>query len=495
MAEKTQKVSDIESEINRITKPSSSKIKDLIEKIKCLSEEELSTFDQNLIKKLYSESNPYGRTLDTEDGSKYCSLSFINMQKKYMEKLTITSMIAYLNRACDEWGVPDGLPIFTVYDCIDNPSKLDTPKATLEAGNEDTLADYEYNRRMFEKRKIVKEFLEYTFQFNPNEHVQSAYKPNYKDKDREIIQTMAGRLAQEHYSGMFKKKPTSEQFEFRLKKETSDDINNIPFKKVKKTIKNTKTGETKTIISRKVSIPMIDSSCSTSKVVDKDPDAYKNATNFIPPMDLFAGYNNYFENNYESLIRATTALYSEKPLYDAAIIPYSIHNDEKEAAEFRKRNADNVLADIHTVKMCSWNILAPYKENMKDIEVINQNTEVLEAMLLQHKADMQMGDMLVKSKIKKKKKEQKILVGKNDDSFQKWKKSYTTHENVVDSDDDCPIDAVELPIWKTCASTGQVVKEKMFLKKEKSTKSQGVEFNPNSNLTSEDLINSINDAI
>lgn len=35
-------------------------------------------------------------------------------------------MIAFLNRMCDEWHVPDDIPVIPVYEYLDDPSKIDS---------------------------------------------------------------------------------------------------------------------------------------------------------------------------------------------------------------------------------------------------------------------------------------------------------------------------------------------------------------------------------
>jgi len=472
----------------------------LVKDINNLPDEQLAELDIPLVQALYKKLDPCGQTLSVseKDKEKQVTISCVNMESKYLERFTLTAIIGYLNRALDEYLVPDGMPIHTVYKCMDNPTLLEPNKDILDKNDPAVLAEFEFNKKAFEKRKIIKGFLEHVFQYNPNEHVASSYKADFAS-NREIIQTMAGRLSQEQCAGSFSKTPTLEQLEFRTKKDTVDDIHSIETKKIKQKIRNKQTGEITTRVVRRPRIPPLKEAVEEEKVMkDKfvDPTASTTMTNYIPPMETFHGIHQYVENNYDAILSATSALYAEKNSRDLAVIVYAVHDGAKEAAAFRKQEADNVITDMHTISFGRWTTLSPYKENMKNVEVLNKDTETLEAMLLQEKADKQQGKKLVSHRQAKKRKEQKIRIGSNDETFDKWKESNSIAAGKKnDSDDECPDDMVELPIWRTNVTTGEIVREKMYLASDRGTREHGEEFNPNHTITSEEIIDVVNKSL
>jgi hypothetical protein len=161
--------------------------------LQALNNKDLSNLPQDKILEMRRRLNPYGRTIAGSDN--FLNFSLTQITHEYYKKLITTAFIGFLNRMCDEWKVPTGVPVVSIYDYLDDKTKLDTPSIVTEKGNTSLAYDYEFNRQWMQKRIIVKEFLEEMFQFNPDEHVRSAYRPNYKDTSRTVLDTMAARLA------------------------------------------------------------------------------------------------------------------------------------------------------------------------------------------------------------------------------------------------------------------------------------------------------------
>ena len=147
------------------------------------------------IHNLRKKNNPYASNIE---GVKEEQLMFMftPVYRDYLVKFIMTSVIGYLNRACDEWKVPDGVPVVPVYDYINNEKLIDSPKPVgNNAVDKDLLDSYKENKEHMKKRIIIKEFLEYLFQYDPDEHVRSAYSPNMKDPERNLIVTPSSRMA------------------------------------------------------------------------------------------------------------------------------------------------------------------------------------------------------------------------------------------------------------------------------------------------------------
>ena len=133
--------------------------------LKALSNDDLSKLDQEKVLEMRKRLNPYGRTI--AGANKFLNFSITQITHEYWKKFITTAMIGFLNRMCDEWKVPNGVPVVSVYEFLENPILLDTPALAIEKKNESTIKDYEFNREWMKKRIIVKEFLEEMFQFNP----------------------------------------------------------------------------------------------------------------------------------------------------------------------------------------------------------------------------------------------------------------------------------------------------------------------------------------
>ncbi len=276
--------------------------------LQVLDNKDLSKLSQEKILEMRKRLNPYGRIIAGSDN--YLNFSITQLSHEYWKKLIITSFVGYLNRMCDEWKVPTNVPVVSVYDYIADKTKADTPEKIATSNNASAIYDYEFNRKWMEKRVIVKEFLEEMFQFNPDEHVRSSYKPNYKDSTRPVLDTMAARLA---INQCVKKDKV-----LAADKALHDDINGIKTKKVKKVIIG-KDGKKKTVIRE---VPIDQSAPTPAAATDPTPldkdkpldsSCLSTVTNMIPPADIFGRFKMYMTENFEHLREAVLALYCEKP--------------------------------------------------------------------------------------------------------------------------------------------------------------------------------------
>ena len=171
--------------------------------------------DSNLVDSLTEEQvselrkriNPYGRTIEGSD--KYTCASVVNLSEQYMQKLLMTSLIGFLFRQCDEYKLDDGEPpihmddfnkFMKVYnEAVEaainsrvwlqqfNIKKED--KADTELSISEKAQCLEHQRIVergdgFKRRLIIRQFLGDLFQFNPDNHVRSAYSDNPLDPER-----------------------------------------------------------------------------------------------------------------------------------------------------------------------------------------------------------------------------------------------------------------------------------------------------------------------
>jgi hypothetical protein len=435
-----------------------------------LKDEDLSKLSADKILEIRKKLNPYGRTIAGSD--KYLNFSITQISHEYYKKLIITSFIGYLNRMCDEWKVPNGIPVTPVYDFIDDKTKLDTPKAVLDKNDTSAIYDYEFNRKWMEKRVIVREFLEEMFQFNPDEHVRSAYRPNYKDPQRDPLKTMAAKIAVNHL--------VKQDASFRNEKKQYDESQGKEYVKVKKVIVG-KDGQKKTIY-RDVPVkedevvkPKPHSGKKLEETGSKDDIVMDTVTNYIPPHDIFGRFKMYLNENYEELREAVMLLYCEKPDLELAINPYSWHDTKEEAEQFKKQHADEVIAEVFTAHSGKWNLFDSFKEQRESVNFYNKNTIVLEEIVKQIERDEKLGQDLMSKRVEKEKKKNIVEAGPDAENFKKWREENSELKKLGAkyigdmADEDAPENSVQVDVWKIAKGGLEIVKDKFFSQAEQPT--------------------------
>ncbi len=431
--------------------------------LRALNDKDLSKLDKERILKMRKDINPYGRTIAGSD--KWMNFSITQISHEYWKKFLTTALIGFLHRMNDEWKVPNGVPVVSVYEYLDDKTKLDTPEAIIKKDNKSMIYDYEINREWMKKRMIVKEFLEEMFQFNPDEHVRSAYRPNYKDQSRDPLDTMAARIAVKHLEKKDK--------EFKESKATHDTITGVKKKKVKKTVIG-KDGKKKVII-REVEVeekPLPPTEPINREKLDdehpKDSNAYDTVTNQIPPHDVFHRFKMYYTENYEELREAVYALYCERPDLELAINPYAWHDTKDEAEAFKKQHADEVIAEIFTVQSGKWNFFDSFKEQRESVNFYNKNTIILEEIVKQIERDERLGQDLMAKRVEKEKKKNIIESGPDAENFKKWRDENTDLQklgakHIGDmADDDIPDNAVQVDVWRLAKGGQEMAKDKFY---------------------------------
>lgn len=400
-----------------------------------LDEDSLSKLSDQEILNLRKKLNPYGRTIEGSD--KILTYSYTDLRIEYLKKMTTTCMIGYLNRMCDEWKVPDGIPVITVYDYIKNPSKLDEFEKTL-VDPEIMRKDLDLNKELMAKRVIIKEFLEDMFQYNPDFHVKSAYRPNPDDPERRIIDSPAGCLAIHEL-----KKKDPEFAERLVQYERQKQLNEL---------KKPKDDETEHL---------------ANKI---ESQVRKYCTEMIPPVDIFHRLQYYYDSNYEELKDIVNDLYCDKPDLETAFNPYSWHATEDEADEFINKHKDEVISTIFKAHSGKWNIFAPYKRVRESMRYFNKKTAVLEEIAKQIERDAKLGADLMKKRIKVKKTKNIKEEGPDSEAFLKWKETNTTLKdlgaetlNSKDyADNDCPDNAIQVPVFRIGAGGSKFEKSHFY---------------------------------
>lgn len=425
--------------------------------------ETLARLPQDKILEIRKKQNPYGANVDGPE--KFMNFSITQITHEYWKKFMITSLIGYMNRMCDEWKVPANVPVKSVYEYIDDPKCLDTPEDILKKENKSAMYDWEFNREWMKKRMIVKEFLEEMFQFNPDEHVRSAYRPNYKDSTRKPLDTMAARLAVRHAA----------KTDNDLKQEYKERLTSqgVTLRRVKKAIKG-RDGTIKYVIKEvPVDMPPVEAPAPTDpQPLDPEHPVDKNVvstvTNMIPPHDIFGRFTLYYKENYEQLRDAVNHLYCEKPDFELAINPYSWHDNQDDAERWKKQHAEQVIAEVFTVQANKWNFFDSFKKQRESVNFYNKNTIILEEMVKQLERDERLGQDLMRKKVEKEKAKNVIEAGPDDPAVKKWIESNNELSKLGAkhiggmADEDMPEDSVQVDVWKLAKGGLELAKDKFY---------------------------------
>lgn len=444
-----------------------SDINKLLEEIKSIDLENLKNMTDeqkkimsDKIHNLRKKTNPYASNIERADGSAAQQLLFMftPVYRDYLAKFMMTSTLAYLNRACDEWGVPDGVPVVPVYDYIQNESLIDDPKPVnneTNAVDEVLLEDYAKNRKLMEKRLVVKEFLEYMFQYDPDEHVRSAYSPNMKDPERKLIVTPASRMGIYMEKRRIENKRKSTKEEKKEAKKLLDDFDeavkkaNVEQKKeyIKEVTQKitSKNGKGTMLVRRKIKCTKDEyelyikqrAMYKDSKgflLKERKIDTYKDdfieepnmvkfmrmqditlhdtVRNMLPPADLFHRFLYYMDSNYEALMNAVKDIYSEKPDVDWAINPLKVVRNVQEARKYRRKHEGEINWPILSVNTNNWSLFGPYKNNRDRLDFYGSNMSLFEEMFKKNEKDRELGAQIMMKRKRKKRKQQEKRVGK-----------------------------------------------------------------------------------
>jgi hypothetical protein len=241
-----------------------------------------------------------------------------------------------------------------------------------ELGITETKEDVEDRHRAH-----VQEFLDTYFVYNPDLHVQSAYKPNYDDPLRTplMLKTM------EFHQG----KRTEEQHKQDLEQHAAD--------------------------------------LEKYRVIAEE----KIERSVIPPDDTFFRWNRYVDNNYEQLRQATDDIYCEKSDLEFSLVPLAMFEGESaktEADEWQRKFASEYEGDVYQASFGIHNLLGSWMQNREKREFYTQNTEIVKRIIKQSEDDQKMGRRLMKDRAQKKKLENEKQTGPDPKGLKEYTKKH-----------------------------------------------------------------------
>jgi hypothetical protein len=179
----------------------------------------VDTMDAELVSKLYTLSSPYNKLpLQNQDGKRllFC---ITNLREAYMKRLVMTSLVSYIYRCANEYQFYDtdygeskaiikelGLIEPDKESCNMNRVEKQGPlhpgeapehkESTSQVPTQDRESEvsgvaqkikYDEMKKMnLSVKKLITTFLNDQFEFNPDAHVASSYKP-FKDKNGKLL--------------------------------------------------------------------------------------------------------------------------------------------------------------------------------------------------------------------------------------------------------------------------------------------------------------------
>lgn len=125
----------------------------------------------------------------------------------------------------------------------------------------------------------------------------------------------------------------------------------------------------------------------------------------VPPQDTFHRWNYFTEVNYEELRTITECLYPERPDLDWALAIWTTFtgNDQELDDQFTsycQKNQDRMPSVMKSLEIGKWCFLADFKNNRKNIQFYNKNTEVLKKIIDRHTEDKKIGTELMRNRVR-----------------------------------------------------------------------------------------------
>lgn len=245
-------------------------------------------------------------------------------------------------------------------------------------------------------KKIISNFIDTLFKYDPNRHVKSAKSVDELDESKNDL--------------------------VDPERVTLDRLQLAATKKLK-SVNTTTSDMLDTIFASQVNYnaaSVVLGNKSLYQAVDymmKRPDVYekhlkdhinkdvKTIIDIIPPQDTYHKWSYYTEVNYEDIRKATEAIYADKPDLDWAISLLETFEGTQERINeqfdaYKMRYQDEMLTDIKMIQYGGWTLLGDFKKNRSNIDFYNKNMGILKKIIDRHAEDKKVGTELMKNRVK-----------------------------------------------------------------------------------------------
>lgn len=269
----------------------------------------------------------------------------------------ITEKISVIKSASKKLNLSKVKVVMKEYELNDEQYQICVNEVKSAMGIKKTREEFHQKRQ-----DVVQSFLNEWFQYNPDIHVQSAYKPNYDDSTRVPLKT-----AWEEYQ-----KGSITHAEYLKHVQDVDD----ELKKKQVLIEET------------------------------------HERSVIPPDDSFFRWQRYIDNNYECLRQATDDIYAEKSDLEFSLVPLEVFEgtDEEimlDASTWQRKLAGEFESDVFRAKFGQHNLLGSWEQNRERRDFYTKESEIIKRIVQQNEDDQKLGRRLMKQRIENKKSENK----------------------------------------------------------------------------------------
>lgn len=381
-----------------------SQLKSLLDEL-IVNPEAAKTLTKEQLEEARKAFSPYAGIIPAPES--WINISICNTNNKYIERFTMTSLIAYLYRTLYE------------YDPREPANENDKPRQmSLE--------------EVRKEKEIITRFLNRNFNYNPDRHVRGSHTANAGDPDRRPKLDMIRASMQ---IGSAAVKPTKHYEAVKDATLRSYQSSLLIAKTLRKALGLASNGslsreELVTFLAKNVR-RLEEYTAELQKVAEPLAVAESIAALKIdPPADVYHHFTRYVTNHYEQLREAVEALYHEKPDIEYLINYISQHKNEKDAREFRIKHNSNFRADVLTIRNGCITLLGPFKENRERVDFYNKNTEVIKMMAEQIDLDHKLGKDMMDKSISRKKKQNIMESGPDAPGLAAYTKALNTIESL-----------------------------------------------------------------
>ena len=397
--------------------------------------EKVNELTEEQVQALRRYNNPYGASNRNEKSQGYVALSVTNLQEMFMERMFMVSMTSFLYRMREEYDMDDGYrycskknDMFGEYTRKDeivtelNDILIPDNNASLINRADDALKEYKFN-----KMSIFQEFF--------NLHLVA------EELRKDLVQNVR-KLSD---LGKFIQSKMDQLHTISVPSSSSDDDQETDINaNVKKNTLTKRLKELK-LLNEKLDEMVQHTSSSLNKFndhrkymelklstyvrgevrrfidyyfeynpkihlqMDRDPvgnDRYRKHLDIDPvtklPSNVFETFRLYKSANYDEIIKEVEALWALKPeLENTITILEDGFETEEEALNFKEKNKDIFTVQVHIIKKGSPYFIAAYKANREKLEYYNKHTEILAAIEKRIKDDEQVGEKLLKKRVRR----------------------------------------------------------------------------------------------
>jgi hypothetical protein len=307
-------------------------------------------------------------------------------QKKTGLLFTITHMLKELGLEADS------RLVYTTKEAKKYPDIMDIIRN--KKINEFEFPEHEFPED--KSKKIIQSFLENWLSFDPSVHVrnginQDVIRKEIKELDGQTIVT------------------------------DPDDPSHLTYEQLTKRVKPTDSNEkqmveiitaNKQTLNSTLNILRNANMHDTIRYITEDPERVERFMYYLmpvtsmvitPPQDTFHRWSYYTEVNYEELRTITECLYPDKPDLDFSIAIWTTFtgpDSNTQFEEYCQKYQDSMPSTMKAIELGKWTLLADFKENRKNVQFYNKNTDVLKKIIERHSSDKQIGSELMRNRVK-----------------------------------------------------------------------------------------------